>query len=175
MPHDGHYEQVMDRIKNAEPGGTRIYFGYSSVLDVDAFNIWKHEHGYGHFSLPEGIPATLPNYALDFNCGSRWWGGRIPGLVEKPGASVKGIAFTIRNEDWPIIQHKEGHVTNLSIEIPVTIDLNGEKVAATAFTTHPSRISHDGPISEGYLEAWQKGARASGLDEGYIQGVVSKN
>lgn len=170
---DDHYNQVMKRIEAAPVGGTRCYFGYSSVLDSAAFDEWKEQHGYGGFDLPEGEIAKVEGMLMDFNFPSRWWGGRAPGLVEHRGAVVYGKLYPIRSEDWPIIQHKEGHVTGAAVEIAVKAVLSdGTVVAATAFTTNPSRVSREGAVSARYLEAYEKGARAAGLPELFIRGVM---
>lgn len=156
----------MNRINAAEKGATRLYFGYSSVLDREAFDVWKAEHGYTDFVLPQGKHAVLEDYALDFNLPSRWWGGRVAGLVPKEGSAVHGLLYEIRSEDWPIIEHKEGQVTGLSVEIETPI--------GAAFTSNPARVSHEGPISGRYLDAWAKGARAAGLPEDYVSRILSE-
>ncbi len=171
---DGHYEQVQDRIKAATGGEDRWYFGYSSVLDLEAFRVWQEEHGYGDFVLPRGVPGHAQGWALTFNFASRWWGGRVAGLTQAEGERVHGLLYRIRSEDWPIIQHKEGVITGVSVEVPVTVTRpDGSMVTATAFTTNPARVSSDGPVSERYKTAWEKGARAAGLPEDYILKVMA--
>lgn len=170
---DDHYSQVMDRIKVAEKGGLRSYFGYSSVLDRSAFDIWKKEHGYDNYVLPAGELCHADNVAIEFNFMSRWWGGRVAGLAEKPGGRVMGLLIEIRSEDWPIIEHKEGVITGVSVAIPVVVTkADGQAVHATAFTTNPARISKEGPISDRYLSTWTAGARSAGIPEEFIKGVI---
>lgn len=169
---DDHYSQVMNRIAAAEKGGTRRYFGYSSVLDLAAFDIWKREHGYDHYALPRGEICHARDATLVFNCNSRWWGGRVAGLVPMPGARVFGMLFEIRTEDWPIIEHKEGAVTGVSVAVPVVVmRADGETFDAIAFTTNPARVSSDGPVSDRYISAWTAGATSAGLPAEYVQEV----
>lgn len=171
---DGHYDQVMDRIKTARTGEERWYFGYSSVLDREAFRVWQEEHGYGEFSLPAGEPGLAEGWALSFNFASRWWGGRVAGLEHAAGEIVHGLLYRIRSEDWPIIQHKEGVITGVSIEMPLTVTRpDGARIEATAFTTNPTRVSTSGPVSERYKAAWEKGARGARLPEDYILKVMA--
>jgi cation transport regulator ChaC len=172
---DGHYQMVMEKIAEAPHGCTRWYFGYSSVLDPAAFETWKGEHGYTDFKLPEGERVEARGMTIDFDFPSRWWGGRAAGLASRPDGIVHGILISIRTEDWPIIQHKEGVITGASVEVPVTVTRgDGSTVEATAFTTNPSRRSHDGPISARFLAAWEQGARSRGLPENYIGKVVGR-
>lgn len=170
---DGHYEMVQDRIAAAPKGGTRWYFGYSSVLDRAAFRTWQDEHGYGDYVLPEGERARAEGWGLVFDFASRWWGGRVAGLAPVAGEIAHGLLFEIRSEDWPIIQHKEGVITGVSVEVPVTVTrADGSSVEATAFTTTPARASTSGPVSDRYKAAWEKGARAAGLPDDYIAKVL---
>mgnify|MGYP001577568024 CR=1 FL=1 len=170
---DDHYNQVMDRIKSAPAGQARLYFGYSSVLDRAAFEEWKMQHGYPHFNLPEGEIVKAQDWKMDFNFPSRWWGGRAPGLVSSPGDAVYGKLYSLRSEEWPMIQHKEGHVTGAAVELNVMVTRSdGSRVEATAFTTNPVRVAHDGPVSARYLAAYEKGARDAGLPEEFIASVL---
>jgi gamma-glutamylcyclotransferase len=170
---DSHYQMVMDKIAEAPQGGTRWYFGYSSVMDPDAFAAWQAEHGYSDFKLAAGERAEIRGMAIDFDFPSRWWGGRAAGLAPQTDGVVHGILIPIRSEDWPIIQHKEGVITGASVEIPVTVTrADGTTVDAPAFPTNPSRRSHDGPVSARFLAAWEQGARLRGLPEEYIAKVT---
>lgn len=143
----------------------RAYFAYSSALDRQAFDQWKMQHGYAGFSLPEGKRATASGVALTFDFPSRFWNGRVLGLTESAAQSVEGILFMIPEEQWPIIQHKEGVVTGSSVEMDVTVNCGGENIDATAFVTHPTRRSAQGPVSEPFLEAIRRAYRTWGLSE----------
>ena len=167
---DAHYDQVMKRRREADSTG-RLYFAYSTILDRDAFNEWKEQHGYGFFELPPGEVVEAIDVDLTYDFPSRWWGGRVAGLVDKPGSSIFGRLFEIRGEDWPIIQHKEGAVTGMCSERAVKIRLGkgGHLTSAFAFTTKRDRASHDGPVSARFLEALIRGARSAQLPEKYIQ------
>lgn len=172
---DGHYKMVMDKIAIAPKGEVRWYFGYSSVLDLEAFAQWQAEHGYADFVLPDGERAEAKGVALDFDFPSRWWGGRVPGITPREGDAVLGILIPIRTEEWPIIQHKEGVITGASVETDVAVTRSdGSIVTATAFTTNPDRASHDGPVSVRFLAAWARGARSRQLPESYIDRVVNQ-
>jgi gamma-glutamylcyclotransferase len=167
---DAHFDQVM-RLRAelaGQPAAPRRYFAYSTVLDRTAFEAWRAEHGYGSFNLPEGPVAEAVDVDLVYDFPSRWWGGRVAGLVDRPGASVFGRLFTVAGVDWPIVQHKEGGVTGMSVERPVWVLAGGERLEATAFTTNPARASLDGPVSPRFVEALVRGARAAGLPEGYV-------
>ncbi len=71
-------------------------------------------------------------------------------------------------EDWPIVQHKEGAITGMSVERPVGVLAGGERLEATAFTTNPERASLEGPVSPRFVEALVRGARAAGLPGPYV-------
>lgn len=166
---DSHYHQVMkarDAVVDTQP---RLYFAYSGVLDREAFEAWREEHSYHFFHLPEGKLAEAADTDLIFDFPSRWWGGRVAGLAAKKGAKVYGLLFEIQAKDWPIVQHKEGGVTGMSIEIPIQVTVDGKLVEATAFTTTPARASTQGAISPRYIEALVRGAKQAGLPADYIQ------
>ena len=165
---DGHYTQVMNARQGISEEGTRLYFAYSTILDREAFVTWRKQHNYDFFDLPEGLLAEAKGIDLIYDFPSRWWGGRVAGLTDKSGASVFGRLFSIAIKDWPIVQHKEGAITGMSIERNVTVLVDGKEFAATAFTTSPGRASLEGPVSEGFKEALIRGAQQAKLPESYI-------
>lgn len=154
--------------------GHKLYFAYSGALDRQAFNEWAAEHGYQHFSLPEGRVAEAKGIDLIFDFPSRWWGGRVAGLIEKDSSSVFGRLFEISAQDWQIIQHKEGVVTGMSVEKSIRVQVGDQQFETITFVTAPNRRSLEGPVSERYLEALIRGARESGLPEAYIAGLRDK-
>lgn len=167
---DSHYDQVMK--KRSEAGGApRLYFAYSTILDREAFLEWRGQHGYDFFDLPEGTLAEARDVRLVYDFPSRWWGGRVAGLADAPGSVIHGKLFEIRAEDWPIIQHKEGAVTGMSVEREVTVTPagGGAPITATAFTTHPRRASAEGEVSQRFVEALVRGARSAGLPQAYVE------
>ena len=165
---DAHYDQVMAARAKAQGSGERAYFAYSTILDRAAFEEWRHQHGYDFFDLPAGEKAEGLDLALQYDFPSRWWGGRVAGLVDRPGASVHGLLFRIPEKDWPIIQHKEGWVTHMCVERPVRVRVGGRELEATAFTTAEGRRSVDGPVSERFVEALVRGAESAGLPAAWV-------
>lgn len=171
---DSHYHQVMKARDAIKDGGTRWYFGYSGVLDRAAFAQWQQEHSYQFFTLPEGMVAEAKGVDLTFDFPSRWWGGRVAGLIDKAGSSVWGRLYEIPAVDWPVIQHKEGVVTGMSVERTITVFANGKEFTAAAFTTSPNRSSLDGPVSGRYLDSLVKGAQLAGLPAEYVAKLRDK-
>lgn len=171
---DAHYGKVMKARDAINDSGTRLYFAYSGVLDREAFEDWREEHSYQFFHLPEGVVAEAPGVDLIFDFPSRWWGGRVAGLVDRAGASVFGRLFEIPAKDWPVVQHKEGVVTGMSVERRIKVKTDSGEVEATAFTTNPSRASLEGPVSARYLEALVNGAKRSGLPVDYVDSLPAK-
>jgi gamma-glutamylcyclotransferase len=171
---DAHYGKVMNARNQITDTGTRLYFAYSGVLDRNAFEEWKEEHSYQFFDLPEGQVAVLKDYDLIFDFPSRWWGGRVAGLCEKKGSAVYGRLFEISAKNWPVVQHKEGVVTGMSVEIKIKVEADGKEFEATAFVTSPQRASTEGPVSERYVAALIDGAQQAGLPAEYIQSLPSK-
>lgn len=170
---DGHYEIVMKARAAAEAAGApaRLYFAYSTILDRAALEEWQGQHGYGAFKLPAGELAIASDLALIYDFPSRWWGGRVAGLADRPGAAVHGRAFEIAGVDWPIVQHKEGAITGMSIERPVRVRIGGVERDAIAFTTAPARARLDGPVSDRFVAALVRGAQAAGLPDDYVRGL----
>jgi hypothetical protein len=164
---DSHYDQVMKKRDEAGTG-TRAYFAYSTILDRQAFLEWRSQHGYDFFELPEGKTAEAVDVALVFDFPSRFWGGRVAGLADAKGQSVHGRLFEIAEKDWPVIQHKEGAVTGMCVERPVTVHVGGKTVQATAFATNPQRMNSDGPVSPQFVEALVRGATAAGLPAEWV-------
>lgn len=168
---DSHHAQVM-KAREAAGQGTKRYFAYSTILDRAAFLEWRDQHGYQFFELPQGELGEADDLALVYDFPSRWWGGRVAGLADAHGMRVCGVVFEIAEKDWPIIQHKEGAVTGMSVERPVRVKLaSGAMVDAIAFTTNPARKSEDGPVSARFVEALQRGARAAGLSEAWVDSL----
>lgn len=167
---DAHYDQVMRARAQATPG-TRLYFGYSTVLDRAALEQWKQQHGYGFFTLPSGLAAQALDVAPVFDFPSRFWAGRVLGLADAPGSTVHGLLFEVGGQDWPVIQHKEGAVTGMCIEREVRVRVNGAEVAATAFVTAPTRRSTTGPVSAAFLEALLRGFGDAALPDEYVREV----
>jgi hypothetical protein len=171
---DAHYSKVMKAREDVKESGTKLYFAYSGVLDREAFDQWRIEHSYQFFHLPEGKVVAAENVDLIFDFPSRWWGGRVAGLIDKQGRSVYGLLFEIPVKDWPVVQHKEGVVTGMSVERLIKVTLDGQLIEAIAFTTNPQRASVQGPISQHYLEALERGARSAGLPESYIASLADR-
>ncbi|MFO0599030.1 MAG: gamma-glutamylcyclotransferase [Myxococcaceae bacterium] len=165
---DAHYDQVMNARAKAGQG-TRKYFGYSTILDREAFEEWRGQHSYDFFELPKGELAQAQDVGLVYDFLSRWWGGRVAGLKDAAGQTVHGVVFEIAEKDWPIIQHKEGFVTGMCVERTVKVKLaSGGTAEATAFTTNPQRATTDGEISSRFVEALVRGAKAAGLPAEWI-------
>jgi len=169
---DAHHDQVLRRRAEQAGHPPRLYFAYSTILDGDAFAEWKSQHGYEDFELPVGRPGVAQDLALVYDFPSRWWGGRVAGLVDRAGSHVYGVVYTIPGVDWPIIEHKEGQVTSMCVERTVKVGLGGEVVEATAFTTNPARRSLEGPVSYRFIEAMVRGALAAGLPTAWIEEVA---
>lgn len=168
---DAHHDIVMKARATAGEGTTR-YFAYSTILDRAAFLEWRDQHGYQFFDLPAGELGEVEDLCLVYDFPSRWWGGRVAGVEDAKGSRVCGIVFEIAKKDWPIIQHKEGAVTGMSVERPVQVKLNsGATVDAIAFATNPARKSTEGAVSERFVEALVRGARSAGLSEAWIQSL----
>ena len=168
---DAHHDIVM-KARAAAGEGTVRYFAYSTILDRAAFLEWRDQHGYDFFELPTGEAGEVQDMSLVYDFPSRWWGGRVAGLADAKGARVCGLVFEISQKDWPIIQHKEGGVTGMSVEKPVKVKLaSGQLIDAVAFATNPARQSSDGPVSARFVEALVRGARSAGLSEAWVESL----
>ncbi len=170
---DAHHDQVARRRAELAATPPRLYFAYSTILDSQAFDEWRTQHGYQDFRLPESRLAEAVDLDLVYDFPSRWWGGRVAGLVDKPGAKIYGRVYEIAGADWPILEHKEGAVTGMSVARPVKLVVDGQEVAASAFTTNPGRASSDGPVSARFLEALVRGAKSAQLPAEYIARLAS--
>lgn len=166
-----HHHDIVMRAREKAGTGTRLYFAYSTILDGQAFETWRDQHGYGFFVLPKGQACEAVDATLVYDFPSRWWGGRVAGLEEAAGKTVHGVLFEIAEKDWPIIAHKEGAVTGMSIEHPVRVRVDGEVREATAFVTNPHRRSVEGPVSPGFVEALVRGARSAGLPPTWVDTI----
>lgn len=172
---DAHYDQVMRARAAAQASGApaRPYFAYSTILDRAAFDTWRQQHNYLEFALPAGDLVEALDVDLVYDFPSRWWGGRVAGLIDKPGTSVFGRLFTIPGVDWPIVQHKEGAITAMCVERSVRVrGADGTIREAVAFTTNPQRRAVEGPISARFVEALVRGARAAALPAAYVERIA---
>src|SRR5262249_33609448 len=138
---DNHFKIVSDARGRSVDSPARGYFGYATILDRAAFEEWRAQHRYGDFVLPPGRVAAALDGDIVSDFPSRFWGGRVAGLADRPGASVFGLLFEIPGKDWPIIEHKEGAVTGMCVLREVRLRVGTSSVLATAFTTHPARAS----------------------------------
>ena len=84
-----------------------------------------------------------------------------------------GLLLEIKAVDWPVVQHKEGAVTGMCVERKVKVEVDGQVLEATAFTTHPQRASSDGPISPRFVEALGRGAQSAGLPAEWVKSLGS--
>jgi len=171
---DAHYFQVMKARESIQDTGSRWYFGYSGVLDREAFEEWQTQHSYSFFKLPEGVVAQAKDVDLSFNFPSRWWGGRVAGLIDQKDTVVWGRLYEIPAVDWPVIQHKEGVITGMAVERSITVLVDGKETQATTFTTSPQRASLEGPLSERYINTLIKGAEQAGLPADYVSSLRVK-
>jgi cation transport regulator ChaC len=165
---DAHHDQVARRRAALAGSPPRLYFAYSTILDRAAFEEWRAQHGYHDFQLPPGRVAEAVDVDLVFDFPSRWWGGRVAGLTDRPGARVYGVVYEIAGVDWPVLEHKEGAVTGMTVARPVRLRVDGEELEASAFTTRPERARLDGPVSARFVEALARGAAAAGLPADYV-------
>lgn len=169
---DSHYDMVMKARQQAGQG-RRLYFAYSTILDRSAFEQWRAQHHYEFFDLPQGRPAEALDLTLVYDFPSRWWGGRVAGLMDAAQSVVHGLIFDISEQDWPIIQHKEGAITGMCVERQVRVKTGGDIITATAFTTNPARASTEGPVSERFVQALISGAMASQLPGEWVAQLKS--
>jgi cation transport regulator ChaC len=166
---DAHHDQVARRRAELAAAPPRRYFAYSTILDRQAFDQWRTQHGYQDFALPPGQVAEALDLDLVYDFPSRWWGGRVAGLVDRPGARIWGVVYEIAGRDWPILEHKEGAVTGMTTERQVRVRVGGEELQAAAFTTRPERARLDGPVSARFVEALVRGAASAGLPADYLE------
>lgn len=169
---DAHHAAVM-KAREGASDGVRRYFAYSTILDREAFETWRSQHGYDFFELPPGEVAEALDVDLIFDFPSRWWGGRVAGLAPVPGRSVFGVLFDIPERDWPVVGHKEGAVTGMCCETPVKVRVGERTLEATAFTTSPARRSEDGPVSRAFVDALVRGARQAALPQAWLDRLSS--
>lgn len=168
---DNHHKIVAAARARDQGAPARRYFAYSTILDRQAFDEWRGQHGYSDFQLPPGIVSEALDVDVVFDFPSRFWGGRVAGLTDRPGSAVWGLLFEIAGADWAVIEHKEGAVTGMCVPRPVRVRpaTGGEIVEALAFTTRPDRVSQDGPISAPFVGALVRGAASAGLPEDYLE------
>lgn len=171
---DAHYNHVMNKRNQIQSNASQYYFAYSSILDQSAFQVWAEEHSYQFFKLPQGKVAYLKDTELIFDFPSRWWGGLVASLGEKKGSQVYGVLFEIPEKEWPIVQHKEGFITNMCIEKTVQVTLDNQLISATAFITNPERAITQGPLSKRFIETLISGAEQSKLPQIYIEELKVK-
>jgi gamma-glutamylcyclotransferase len=145
------------------------YFAYGSALSKRHIGEWAAEHGVDARLFARGIPAVLRGYKLIFDVESRFWGGRVANLQAEGGAAVHGVLFDIPLPARDAIFRKEGVPTGLSEEIDVTVESEGQSVAAKAFVARPEKRSGPGAASGRLLAYLIEGAEERGLPPAYIE------
>src|SRR4051812_22920922 len=111
-----------------------LYFAYGSVLSKRHLGEWAGEHGVDARLFARGAPAVLRGYRLAFDVESRFWGGKVADLVEDKDGVVHGVLFEIPPPARDAVLKKEGVATGLSQEIDITVEAEGKKIKAKAFT-----------------------------------------
>ena len=144
------------------------YFAYGSVLSKRHVGEWAGEHGVDPRLFARGAPAVLRGYELVFDVESRFWGGRVANLREKPGGEVHGVVFEIPLPAREAVLRKEGVATGLSQEIDVTVEVEGKPVAAKAYIARPEKRSEAGAPSGRLMAYIVEGARERGLPQSWI-------
>lgn len=154
---------MRDLVELVRPSPTQWYFGYSPLLSPQA-------QAEAALRLPEGEVAEAVDVDLIFDRPSRAWGGRVAGLVHRPGQSVQGRLFAVPLEHWELLQRAEGLSAGECMERRVQVrTAEGRRVEAVAFTTHPQHASQQGPVSERYAQALARTAEAAGLPSRWVQ------
>jgi hypothetical protein len=159
------------------------YFAYGSALDPAHVAEWAAEHGYARDLLDDASPAVLDDYELVLTVPSKYWMGAVGTLEPRPGATVYGVLFTLRDEQADAVRHKEGVATGLYREIEVesrlwtpggddaTLQLN----TAAAFVVAEGRAVQNPPApSQRWVDIVVAGAQARGLPELWIAELKRK-
>jgi len=148
------------------------YFAYGATLDPDHFGEWAREHQYGEATLGDGRVAVLDDHELVLSVPSRYWGGGVGTVVERPGGAVWGALFTLEAAQADMVRHKEGVAGGLYREIAVEArvpllggaDETVQLMAAHAFVAAPGRtVDPLPPPSARWIEVVVRGAQARGL------------
>jgi cation transport regulator ChaC len=144
------------------------YFAYGSVLSKRHLGEWAAEHGVDARLFARGLPAVLRGYSLVFNVESRFWGGRVANLREDKDGVVHGVLFEIPVPAKDAVLRKEGVPTGLSQETDVTVEADGQQVAAKAFVARPEKRTEPGAPSGRLLGYLVEGAEERGLPAEWI-------
>lgn len=153
----------MDRsTPHALSEAPRLYFGYTPLLDGEVLRAWQQVE-CPQLTLPAGEVAEALEVDLVFERPSKRWGGRIAGLVKRPGRSVFGRLYTVPSSQWPLLRQAEAAWTASCGELLVKVRVGHRVMEATAFTTSPGSASLEGPVSERYAQALAKAAESAGL------------
>jgi len=144
------------------------YFAYGSVLSKRHLGEWAGEHGVDARLFARGAPAVLKGYQLVFDVESRFWGGRVADLVEEASSVVHGVLFEIPPIARDAVLKKEGVPTGLSMELAVTVEVEGKAVEAKAFVARPEKRTAPGAASGRLLGYLIEGAKERGLPQIWI-------
>src|SRR2546426_654197 len=145
-----------------------FYFAYGSALSRRHLGEWAAEHGVDARLFARGAPAVLKGYKLVFDVESRFWGGKVADIVEDKDGVVHGVLFEIPPPAKDAVLKKEGVATGLSQEIDVTVEAEGKKIKAKAFTARPEKRSEEGPPSGRLMGYLIEGAQERGLPAEWI-------
>ncbi len=145
------------------------YFAYGSVLSKRHLGEWAGEHGVDARLFARGAPAVLKGYQLVFDVESRFWGGRVADLVEEKDSVVHGVLFEIPPIARDAVLKKEGVPTGLSMEVPVTVEVEGKPIEAKAFVARPEKRTAPGAASGRLLGYLIEGAQERGLPQSWIE------
>jgi gamma-glutamylcyclotransferase len=144
------------------------YFAYGSALSKRHIGEWAAEHGVDARLFARGVPAILRGYRLVFDVESRFWGGRVANLAEDKDGEVHGVLFEIPPPAKDAVLRKEGVATGLSEEIDVSVEAEGQRIAAKAYVARPEKRGEQGPASGRLLAYLIEGAQDRGLPQTWI-------
>ena len=148
--------------------GVRRYFVWSPALDPEARAAAFVRQGGGAFRLPPGAVAEALDVDLVYSHPSTRWGGRVAGLLPRPGASVFGLLFEVPEADFRAVEEAEGVPSGEAVAKELQVRSEGRTVTATAFTPRPEGATREGPVSQRYADALARGAEKAGLPGTYV-------
>lgn len=150
------------------------YFAYGSALSMRHLVEWAAEHGADARLFAQARPAVLRGQKLVFDVESRFWGGKVADLAPDPAAAVHGVLFELPDSAREAVLRKEGVPTGLSVELPVEVEVDAAKVAASAFVARPERRTAPGAGSARLLSYLVEGARERGLPADWIAALEAE-
>ncbi len=136
---------------------TKRYFAYGSNLNQNDLDEWQ-------VNLQNPMPKRLDDYRLGFTRHTDNRKGGVADIIKDEKSFCWGVIFDVNSNDWPILDEKEGVLSNAYKQLYLSDDVYTYTVVKKCCFVQPH---------QDYLNLIIEGARQHKLPESWIRHLES--